>query len=65
MASFGRESGELAVLREVLTRHPAVVRVTDNYRFPQRIDWDFYGVVAAQTKVPNESLLGTAGQSLV
>jgi hypothetical protein len=45
LASFGRELGESALLQEVLARHPTVERVEDRSRFPQRIDWDYYGVV--------------------
>ena len=45
LASFGEELGESALLREVTRRHPTVFRITDSQRFPQRIDWDFYGTV--------------------
>jgi hypothetical protein len=46
LASLGRKLGESALAREVLSRHPTVARVEDKSRFPQRIDWDFYGLVA-------------------
>jgi hypothetical protein len=45
LASSGEEFGESALVREVIARHPSVVRITDPQRFPQRIDWDFYGTV--------------------
>jgi hypothetical protein len=45
LASLGRELGESALTRQVFSRHPTVERVEDKSRFPQRIDWDFYGLV--------------------
>jgi hypothetical protein len=43
LAPFGAKLGESVLAREILTRHPSVIRITDPQRFPQRIDWDFYG----------------------
>jgi hypothetical protein len=45
LASLGRRLGESALVRGVLALHPTVLRVEDKRRFPQRIDWDFYGLV--------------------
>ena len=46
LASLGRALGESALAREVFSRHPAIARVDVRSQFPQRIDWDFYGLVA-------------------
>ena len=49
LALLGRKLGESALAREVLSRHPTVARVEDKSRFPQRIDWDFYGLVTGSS----------------
>jgi hypothetical protein len=46
LASLGRQLGESVLTREMFSRHPTVVRIKEKSRFPQRIDWDFYGFVA-------------------
>jgi hypothetical protein len=38
LASFGRELGESALAREVVSRYPKVDRIYDKERFPQQID---------------------------
>ncbi len=50
LASLGRELGESALSREILFRHPTVVRVANKRLFPQRIDWDYYGLVPEDEK---------------
>ena len=35
LASFGGELGESALVREIIARHPSVVRITDPERFPK------------------------------
>jgi hypothetical protein len=45
LAALGQELGESALAKEIKLRHATVVRILDKIKFPQQIDWDFYGVV--------------------
>jgi len=45
LALLGEKLGEEALAIAVKRRHPSVFRITDRQRFPQHIDWDFYGTV--------------------
>jgi hypothetical protein len=45
LAALGQELGESALAREITRRHPTVDRIIDKSKFPQQIDWDFFGLV--------------------
>jgi hypothetical protein len=45
-ASFGRDLGELALARLILSQEPAITRHSDEKMFPLRVKWDFYGTRA-------------------
>lgn len=45
LGSLGEKLGESALAREIGRRHPTVTRINDKNHYPQRINWDFYGIV--------------------
>lgn len=50
LASFGEALGEAMLVREIMQRHPTAVRVTERQRYPQNIDWDYYGTITLPEK---------------